>query len=138
MREEILEITRTQQYTDSQPVPGVRLRDKGKGKASKSEGKGQDSQDRGKSKSKDTKKESSKKSRRDDKKRCYCCQETGHVWSHCGSRLKDLADTEERSVTANSHPNDTAAIVPMHCSLPDEYAMTFLMALPCGREKDAV
>ena len=52
--------------------------------------------------------------------------------------LKNLADAEERSVIANSHPNDTAAIVVMHCSLPDEYAMTFPMASPCGRRKDAV
>ena len=99
MREEILEITRTQQYTDSQTVSDVRVRSKGKGK---------DSEDKGKSKDKDTKDEPSKKSKRDDKKRCYCCKETGHVWSQCGSRLKDLADAEERSVIANSHPNDTA------------------------------
>ena len=54
MREEIFETTRTQQYNDSQLVPGVRLRSKGKGKgkASKSEGKDQDSQDNGKSKDK--------------------------------------------------------------------------------------
>ena len=137
MREEILEITRTQQYNDSQLVPGVRLRNKGKGKGkvSKSKGKGQDSRDKGKSNEKDTKNESSKKSGRDDKKRCYYCQETGHVWSQCGSRLKDLTGAEERSLIANSHPNDTATIVLMHCSLSDEYAMTFPMALPSGRRK---
>ena len=76
MREEILEITRTQQYDDSQPVPGVRLRGKGKGKASKGKGKGRYCQDKGKSKDKNTKNEPSKKSKRDDKKRCYYCQET--------------------------------------------------------------
>ena len=113
----------------------LRGKGKGKGKASKSEGKGQDSQDTGKSKDKDTKKESSKKSRRDDKKRCYYCQETGHVWSQCGSRLEDLADAEQRSVIATSHPNDTAAIVLMHCSLPEEHVMTFPMVLPCGGRK---
>ena len=113
MREEILEITRTQQYNYSQPVPGVRLRGKGKGKTNKGKCKGKDSQDKGKSEDKDTKNESSKKSRRDDKKRCYCCQETGHVWSQCGSRMKDLADAGEGSVIANSHPNDTAAVVLM-------------------------
>ena len=59
----------------------------------------------------------------------------GHVWYRCGSRLKDLADAEERSVIANSHPNDTAANVVMHWSLPDEYAMTFPMAVLCGREE---
>ena len=36
---------------------------------------------------------------------------------------------------ANSHPKDTTAIVLMHCSLPNEYVMTFPMALPCGRRK---
>ena len=111
MREESLEITRTQQYTDSQLVPGVRVRSKGKGKASKSKGKGQDNQDKGKSKDKDTKDEPSKKSKRDCEKRCCYCQEPGHVWSQCGSRQKDFADAEERSVVANSHPNDTAALL---------------------------
>ena len=84
MREEILEITRTQQYNDCQLVPGVRLRSKGEGKASTSKGKGQDNQDKGKSKDKDTEDVPSKKSKRDDKKRCYYCQETRHVWSQCG------------------------------------------------------
>ena len=88
--------------TSRQPVPGVRLKNKGKGQANKSKSKGKDSQDKGKSKDKDTKNDSSKKSRRDDKKRCHYCQETGHVWSQCGSRLKDLADAEERSVIANT------------------------------------
>ena len=102
MREGILEITRTQQYNDSQPVPGVRVRSKGKCI---------DSQDKGKSKDKDTKNESSKKSRTDDKIRCLLlCQETGHVWSRCGSRLKDLADAEERSAdtTLRSDAGSTA------------------------------
>ena len=85
---------------------------KGKGKASNCKGKGKDSQNKGKSKDKDTKNESSKKSRMDDKERCYC-QETGQVWSNCGSRLKVLADAEEGSVIANSHPKDTAAVVLM-------------------------
>ena len=67
---------------------------------------------------------------RDDKKNCYYCQETGHVWSQCGSRLKELADAEGRSMTAKLRPNDTAAIALMHCSLPNEYVMTFPVALP--------
>ena len=43
MREEILEITRTQQYIDSQPMPmqlGANPKSKGKGKESKGKGKG--------------------------------------------------------------------------------------------------
>ena len=83
-------------------MPCVRLRSKGKGKVSKDRGKGKDSQ--GKGKDKDAKNESSNQSRRDDKKRCCYCQETGHVWSQCKSRLEDFADAEERSVIANSHP----------------------------------
>ena len=75
MREEILEVTRTQQYDDSQPVPGVRLREKGKGKASKGKGKGRDCQDKGKSKDKNTKNDPSKKSKRGGKKRCYYLSE---------------------------------------------------------------
>ena len=128
-REDILEITRTQQYTDSNPVPmqiGAHLKSKGKGK---------DSRDKGNSKGKDTKNESSKKVKADDKKRCCCCQETGHVWSQCGSRLKDLADAEEEPVTANSHPNDTAAVVLLLCSPPGKHAMTFHMAMPCVERK---
>ena len=42
----------------------------------------------------------------------------------------NAADAEERSVFANSHPNDKA--------LPHEYVMTLPMALPCGGEKDVV
>ena len=84
---------------------------------------------------KDAKNESSKKVKADDQRRCYYCQKTGHAKSQCETRLKDLADAEGKPVTANSHPNDTAATVQMHCSLPNEHVMTFPMALPCGRRK---
>ena len=39
--------------------------------------------------------------------------------------VKELADAEGRSMTAKLRPNDTAAIALMHCSLPNEYVMTF-------------
>ena len=53
MREEILEITRTQKYIDSQPVPmqlGANPKSKGKGKDSKGKGKGKDVKGKGKAK----------------------------------------------------------------------------------------
>ena len=58
MREEILEITRTQQYIDSQPMPmqlGANPKSKGKGKESKGKGKGKDI--KGKDKAKDVRNE---------------------------------------------------------------------------------
>ena len=129
VREEILEITRTRQYNDSQPVPmqiGARPKSKGKGK---------DSKDKGRSKGKDAKDQSSKKAKGDDQRRCYCCQKTGHVKSQCETRLKDLADADGESVTANSHQNDTAAVVPLHCSLSEEHATTCHVAMPCVESK---
>ena len=73
-REDILEITRTQQYTDSKTVPmqiGAHPKSKGKGKESKDA--------KGRSKGKDTKNESSKKVKVDDQRRCRYCQKTGHA-----------------------------------------------------------
>ena len=97
----------------------------------KSKGKGKDSKDtKGRSKGKDAKNESSKKVKVDDLRRCCDCQKTGHV-----SRLKDLVDAEEKPVTANSHPNDTAAVVLLQCSPPGAHAMTCHMAMPCVEKK---
>ena len=59
MREEILEITRTQQHIDSQPMPmqfGANPKSKGKGKDSNGKGKGKDV--KGKDMTKDAKNES--------------------------------------------------------------------------------
>ena len=136
MRQEIFEITRTQQYTDSQPVSmqiGAHPKSKGKGKDSKDKGKSKDA--KGGSKDKDAKNESSKKVKGDDQRSCYYCQKTGHVKPQCKTRLKDLADTEGKPVTANSHLNDIAAVVPSHCSLPNEHAMTCHMVTPCVEKK---
>ena len=102
----------------------------------KSKGKGKDSKDtKGRSKGKDAKNEWSKKAKVDDLRRCSCCQKTGHVKHQFKTRKKDLADAEGKPVTANSHPNDTAAVVPLHSSLPDEHAMTRHMAMPCVERK---
>ena len=108
MREEILEITRTQQHIDSQPMP-VQL-----GADSKSKGKGKDS--KGKGKGKDAKNESSKKAKNDDQRKC---NKSGHVKAECRKRLKDLADAEERPVAATPRPSGTA-VVPLQCILQDE------------------
>ena len=77
-REDIPEITRTQHYTDSKPVPmqiGVQPKSKGKGKDSKDT--------KGRSKGKDAKNEWSKKAKVDDLRRCSSCQKTGHVKHQC-------------------------------------------------------
>ena len=119
MREEIFETTRTQQCDSQHAFEDPR------------QGQGQQEQRQGQ-------RQPGQRQKRGQGYKDRIVQEVekaGHVWSQCGSRLKDLADAEERSVIANFHPNDTAAIVLKHCSLPDEYAMTFPMALPCGRRK---
>ena len=76
MRKEILEITRTQQYADSNLVPvqiGVQPKSKGKGKDGK-----------------DARNESSEKEKDDDRRKCYYCRETGHTRSQSRTRLKNL------------------------------------------------
>ena len=122
MREEILEITRTQQNIDSQPSPmqlGANLKCKGKGKVSKGKGKGKDVKSKGKGK--DAKNESSKKAKSDDQRKCFHCNKSGHVKAECSKRLQDLADAEGKPVAASPrHPNDTAAVVPLECLLPGE------------------
>ena len=78
MREEILEITRTQQYIDSQPMPmqlGANPKCKGKGKESKGKGK----ESKGKGKAKEANKESSKKAKSDNHRKCFYFNKTGHV-----------------------------------------------------------
>ena len=117
MREEILEITRTQQYVDSQPMPmqlGANPKSKGKGKNAKAN-------------------ESSKKAKNDDQRKCFYCNKSGHVKAECRNRQKDLADAEGRPVAASPHPNDTAAVVPLQCLLPDErHTSTFVIAMHCA------
>ena len=127
MREEILEITRTQQHIDSQSMP-VQL-----GANSKSKGKGKDS--KGKGKGKDAKNESSKKAKNDDQRKC---NKSGHVKAECRKRLKDLADAEERPVAATPRPSGTA-VVPLQCILQDErHTSTFVMAMPGANSETRV
>ena len=115
MRKEIFEITRIQQYTDSQLVPmqiGVRP---------KSIGKGKDSKD-----TKDAENESSKKVKVDDLRKSHYCQKTGHVKSGCKSRLRDLADAGEKPSDCKLRLSSTAAVAP----LADDHATTFLVTVP--------
>ena len=137
MREEILEITRTQQYLDSQPMP-MQLRanpkSEGKGKEGKGKGKGKDI--KGKGKDKDAKNESSEKAKSDGQRRCFYCNKTGHVWAECKKRLKDLAEAEEKLVAASPHPHDTAAVVSLQCLLPGErHSSTLVIAMPCANNE---
>ena len=105
MREEILEITRTQQYIDSQPMPmqlGANPKSKGKGKESKGKGKGQGQGEQIVHESQERRSE------------------------------KVLAEAEGKPVTASPHPHDTAAVVPLQCLLPGErHASTFVIGMPC-------
>ena len=135
MRGEILKITRTQQYIDSQPMPmqlGANPKSKGKGKESKGKGKGKGKDVKGKDKAKDAENESSNKAKSDDQRKCVYCQKMGHVKAECRKRLKDFADGEGKPVAASPHPHDTAAVVPLECLLPGErHSSTFVIAMPC-------
>ena len=119
MQQETLDITRTQQYTDSNLLPrqiGVQPKSKGKGKDGK-----------------DAKNESSEKVKDDDRRKCNFCRETGHAKSQSRRRLKDLADAEGKPVTANSRPSSAAAVAP----LADDYATTFLVTEPHVKRKSS-
>ena len=116
-RKENLEITRTQQYIDSNLMPvqiGVQPKSKGKSKHGK-----------------DARKKSSEKVKDDDQRKCYHCREAGHAKSRSRTRLKDLADAEWKPVTANTRPSSTAADAP----LVDDYVTMFLVTVPHGKRK---
>ena len=123
MREEILEITRRQQYIDSQTMP-------------KQLGANPKSKSKGKDKAKDAKNESSKNAKSGDQRKCFYCQKTGHVKAECRKRQKDLADAKGKPVAASPHPHDTAAVVPLQCLLPGErHTSTFVIAMPCANSE---
>ena len=84
-RKENLEITRTQQYIDSNLMLvqiGVQPKSKGKSKHGR-----------------DARKKSSEKVKDDDQRECYHCREAGRAKSRSRTRLKDLADAEWKPVT---------------------------------------
>ncbi len=96
MKEEILEVTRTQHYMNNQPVPmqlgalpDLELGALPKGK------KGKKGKEKGKGKGK---KEDKGKAAGGDKKRtCYYCQKAGHQKAECRKRISDLARAEGAS-----------------------------------------
>ena len=111
VRKEILEITRIQQYTDSNLVPvqiGVQPKSKGKSKHGK-----------------DARIKLSENVKDDDQRKCHNCRKASHTKSQRRTRLKDLADAEGKPVTANSRPRGTAADAP----LADVYTTTFLVTV---------
>ena len=101
VRKENLEITRTQQYTDSNLVPvQIGVHPKSKDAKGKSNGKG-------------AKNESSEKVKDDDRRKCYYCREAGHAKSQSRTRLKDLTDAVWKPVNAKSRPSSIAADAPL-------------------------
>ena len=91
---ENLEITRTQQYIDSNLVPvqiGVQPKSMDKSKHGK-----------------DARITSSEKVKDDDRRKCCNCREAGHAKSQSRTRLKNLANAEWKPVTAKTRPGSTA------------------------------
>ena len=134
MREEILEITRTQQNIDSQPSPtqlGANPKSKGKGKESKGKGKGKDVKSKGKGK--DAKNESSKESkeRRSEKvfllqqvrpRECRVQKETERPCRRRGETGGRVATSSKRHSSSravavvNSQARDTCQRSPCDCA----------------------
>ena len=115
VRKENLEITRTQQYIDSNLVPvqiGVQPKSMDKSKHGK-----------------DARNESSEKVKDDDQRKCYHCR--GYAKSQSRTRLKDLIDAEWKPMTANIRPSSTAADAP----LTDDYVTMFLVTMPHAKRK---
>ena len=106
MRKEILEITRTQQYMDSQPMPmqlGANPKSKGKGKESK-----------GIDKAKDVKNESSKKTKSGDQRQCFYCNNRsreGRVQKETERPCRGRRETGGSVATSTRHSSDRAFTV---------------------------
>ena len=116
VHKENIEITRTQQYNDSNLVPvqiGVQPKSTDKSKYGK-----------------DARNESSEKVK-DDQRKCYYCREAGHAKSQSRTRLKDLADAEGKPMTANTRPSSTGADAP----LTDDNVIMFLVTVPHAKRK---
>ena len=117
VRKENLEITRTQQYMVSNLVT-VQIGVQPKSMDNRKHGK-------------NARVESSQKVKDDDQRKCYHCRKAGHAKSQSRTRLKDLADAEEKPVTANTRPSSTAADAP----LANDYVTTFLVTVPRVKRK---
>ena len=104
MREEILEITRTQQYIDSRPIMQLGANpSKGKGKDSKGKGKGKSKDVKGKDEAKDVKNESFKKAKSDDQRKCFYCQKTGRMQKATEKSCRCRGETVGSVPNINSH-----------------------------------
>ena len=117
VRKEKLEITRTQQYIDSNLVPmqiGVQPKSVDKSKRGKN-----------------ARVESSEKVKDDDQRKRYHCRKAGHAKSQSRTRSKDLADAEEKPVTVDIRPSSTATDAP----LADHHVTTFLVTMPHAKRK---
>ena len=117
VRKDILEISRTQQYIDSNLVPvqiGVQLKSMDKCKHGK-----------------DARNKRSEKVKDDDQRKCYHCRKAGHAESQSRTRLKNLADAEWKPVTANTRPSSKAADAP----LTDDYVTVYLVTVPHAKRK---
>ena len=115
VRKENLEITRTQQHAEGNLVPvQICVQPKSKGKSKHG---------------KDARKKSSEKVKDNCQRKCCHCREAGRAKSR--TRLKDLADAEWKSVTANTRPRSTAADAP----LVDCCVTMFLVTVPHGKRK---
>ena len=114
MREEILEITRTEQNIDSQPSPmqlGANPKSKGKGD-SKGKGKGKDVKSKGKGK--DAKNDSSKKAKNDDQRKCFSCQKDrpreGRVQKEAVRPCRCRGETGGRDATSSKRHSGGRAV----------------------------
>ena len=82
---------------------------------------------------KDARTESSEKVKDDDRRESHYCREAGHAKSQRRTRLKDLADAEEKPVTANTRPSSTAADAP----LADDHVTMYLVTVPRVKRKSS-
>ena len=111
MREEILDMTRTQQYISTvHPCPCSSARNpKSRANAKMAE-----------------ETELSKKARSDDQKKCFYCNKTCHVKAECSKRMKDFAEADGKLVAATPHPSDIATMtLSPQCLQPDERVVPF-------------
>ena len=110
MREEILEITRTQQYVDSQPTPmqlGAIPRGGKDPKGGRPKG-GKDPKGAGK-KGKDKGGKADGGKNPNGEKECFYCRKKGHVKAECRKRQRDLAAAENRRGPLAATPGGQSA-----------------------------